>query len=284
VSSVSSKVKNIALEDENSVIYILGRRFSLGPAPEEAAAELEDALLLLACFTYRSYWTAPIPGTALFSDAGWGCMIRVGQMVLFNTLSRDQLQENSDFIEDRLKFLLLMFNDNLVDEIAPYSIQNIVPLAHKEFNIEMGSWFRSTSIMMCFDILNRKYSPKRSSHIEMLVLRDSVFFIDKIYERIFKKKPTEMNEQQMLADLYDKDWDCSLLLTLSTMIGLECPQKEFKVTFDFLLTLSHSVGILGGEGNKAYYIFGLDQGKDTYYYLDPHLVQVEHSYRRKQWT
>jgi cysteine protease ATG4 len=284
VSTCSAKVKSIALEDENSVIYILGRRFCLGNSLEESNAELDDALLLLACFTYRSYWANPIPGTTLFSDAGWGCMVRVGQMVLFNTLARDQLAENSDFIEDRLKFLLLMFNDNLVDEIAPYSIHNIVPLAHTEFNIEMGSWFRSTSIMMCFDILNKKYSPKRSAHIEMLVLRDSVFYVDKIYERIFKKKPTEMSEQQMLADLYDKDWDCSLLLTLSTMIGLESPQKEFKVTFDFLTTLSQSVGVLGGEGNRAYYIFGLDQGKDIYYYLDPHLVQVENSNRRKQWT
>ena len=232
-------------------------------------------MVLVARFTYRR-WTEPIEGSTLTSDVGWGCMIRVGQMVLINALIREQVSQGLEFLEDRLNYLFILFNDNLRDEIAPFSIQNIVPMAKHKFGVNSGEWFRSTTIMMSLDLINKQFEPKHTKDIEILTLVDATFMLDKIYQRLFEDSTVNLTGQEIIEGLCTRNWKGKkLLLTLSTMIGADTPQPEFKPCLDFLLTLPQFVGALGGEGNRAYYIFGLHKQRNVYFYLDPHLVQVD---------
>lgn len=48
---------------------------------EQAMSQFSQDVLSRVWFTYRSGFT-PIYGTHLTSDAGWGCMMRSGQMIL----------------------------------------------------------------------------------------------------------------------------------------------------------------------------------------------------------
>lgn len=63
-----------------------------GGAPLGAAEEAEGWWGRLLWITYR-YDMCPLPGTAFGGDAGWGCMIRCGQMLCASALAATLLGE-----------------------------------------------------------------------------------------------------------------------------------------------------------------------------------------------
>lgn len=91
-------------------------------------------------------------------------MIRCGQMLFFEVLNQINKFSSKNFHESLRKHLVY-FNDNLSGPAAPFSIQNIVPEAFEAYDIKPGDWFRSTSIMLCLDRLNKKYQPEFASSV-----------------------------------------------------------------------------------------------------------------------
>lgn len=257
-----------------------------GPEPENEAvaakkAELEAEqtrlkafMLTVVCFTYRSHWKEPISGTNLMSDSGWGCMIRVGQMALANVLIREMIRKQNEFNEDVVNLLLILFNDHMKGEVCPFSIQNIVPLADEKYKIPRGNWFRSTTIMMCLDHLNQIYKPSKTADIVLSTHVDACIFLERIYERVFDESCTNLDAGEIVELLSTRVWPKKLLLTVAAMVGVEEPHPEYKDCLDALFMLPQFAGGLGGSGNRAHFIIGLNKRLNSYYYLDPHYVQV----------
>ena len=282
-----NELKITKIDDD---IFILGTQFSFGSVimSEEVLdrlnEEIEIKLNLIACFTYRSTWSKPLEGTNLFSDAGWGCMIRAGQMAFYNIIAAQQFMEGLEFIEDRLNSILLSFHDELDNDVAPFSIRNIVEVAEKEFGISKGQWFRSTSILMALDILNRQYNPVQTKNISILTMVDASIILSKIHSRLFNTQIEELkklSEQKIKQDIYTKPWTSSLMLNVAVMIGSNEPDLSFREFLDYLISSENFVGLLGGSGNRAFYIFGMaksapvtsHQSSTSYLYLDPHTIQ-----------
>jgi hypothetical protein len=97
-------------------VWILGQSFKIDKKEKQSAEEierrLERVLDAIAWFSYTKNFD-PIPSDdpklSITSDAGWGCMIRAGQMLLFTLLMRmfDKHSASDKPTNDNLKYFLL---------------------------------------------------------------------------------------------------------------------------------------------------------------------------------
>jgi len=80
-------------------------------------------------------------------------MLRSGQMMFYEIIKRAMKCKELKYHRQYLH----LFDDTKEKDLAPFGIQNIVRLAYKNYNLNPGEWFRSTTIMMTLDELNKKY-------------------------------------------------------------------------------------------------------------------------------
>ena len=276
----AKNMKLVAFDDEISVlgaVYTCGG-VANGEMMQLKNQELQAHVSRLCVFTYRS-WTGSIPGTNITTDAGWGCMIRAGQMMFANvllsmSLENEEMAESDEKVaEEKVRSILKLFNDNSSGAESPFSIKNIVPLAYKHFNIKPGEYFRSTSIMLALDKLNDAYAPEASTQVEVVNFNDAALLLDKLYERVYGDKPTFMSGDEIETALVSKKWPKKVLLVLTAILGADTPQENFKECVEYLLTLPWSRGLLGGIGGGARYFFGTNARTGNLYCLDPHSLQ-----------
>lgn len=189
-------------------------------------------------FTYR-YNFDPIYNSNITSDVSWGCIIRVGQMLLAKTL----LLCN----EDKLNVVKL-FTDNYD---SPFSIQNIVYKAQILYDIKPGEWYKGTIISSVLSkILNDKNpNCKILNNFKILTYNEGSIIIDDL----------DNNDQE------------NYLILISTVIGIDKIDSYYYPIIIELLSSSYCVGLIGGQNNKAYYVFSSIE--NNMLYLDPHLAQ-----------
>ena len=169
------------------------------------------------------------------SDTGWGCTIRVGQMLFLNTLKRHfQTESNLELLE--------LIQENL--STAPFSLHRIVETG-KSFNKNPGDW----------------YSPSLISHVLKQLSED--FPIPQLKVYVF---------MDSLINIDQVSRTCSSLILVPLMLGISEIQAEYHDAIKFFLSLKYSVGIIGGIPKSALYLIGYQD--DHLLFLDPHLVQA----------
>ena len=113
-------------------------------------------------FTYRKNFPILLdnklsPADYYVNDTGWGCMIRVCQMMMAETLKR--CMKDSNFIVTNLneKIISLYLDCHTTPEESPFSIQKICKLLYDEFKLKPGQWFKVSNVFLVIQQIHSKY-------------------------------------------------------------------------------------------------------------------------------
>lgn len=124
------------------------------------------------------------------TDAGWGCTIRAGQMMLLNTLKRHYSYEDNFS-------LLETIQENLMT--APFSVHKITEIG-AEFDKNPGDWYSPSTICHSIEKLTKI---REISGFKAKVFMDSIIYIDQILKEV-------LNEPIDLSTCTEQDAACSL--------------------------------------------------------------------------
>jgi cysteine protease ATG4 len=249
--------------------FILGRPISPSSPSLLQGVVLEEARKVPWC-TYRKAFEPLIRRESsgeqnyFTSDVGWGCTLRVGQMVLLTAISR-HLQLEASSID-----LLAMISCTS----SPFSIHQMVTTASKNISKQAGDWFSPSSVAHTLHYLvsDAPIIPDFTVSVAM----DGGVFKDQVLADM-----TGLGLQDLICTCERPDsvcilctdyaWRGTLLLFVPIMLGREKLAKDYFQTVKFLLEMPQSLGIIGGKRRSAVYFIGL-QG-DSLFYIDPHYVQ-----------
>ncbi|KAI3389663.1 hypothetical protein SNEBB_001376 [Seison nebaliae] len=190
------------------------------------------------------------------TDSGWGCMLRSAQMLLAQAI---KIHLKCTQNEDDLRRVLRLFSD--VRDTAPFGIYQLTNVSFKFQNISCGKWHSTLSAAKCL-----------SHALDATALLPN-FFISVHDSRIH------------LADIPFDKWEShknsTLLILVSTRLGIECINECYHTSIQSILADSRSVGILGGRPRHSLYFVGFQ--KQKLIYLDPHICQTSVDMTKKSF-
>lgn len=193
----------------------------------------------------------------IFSDAGWGCSVRVTQMLTVQCLlslnfPREWRRSKASSTEaDLFARIVALFMDTVA---SPLSIHSIVRTGHSIFGKRPSEWFGPTTgaravchIFNAMSIEDRMHSG--------LVCFDSG---ELIRSDVTSQLETAAN---------------GVMIFLTHRLGLECfNESRYKSTIQKLFSCPLFQGLSSGEAMvSAYFMYACCD--DFLYYLDPHTVQ-----------
>lgn len=209
--------------------------------------------------SYRSHFRPLNTGSnkQYTSDIGWGCAIRVGQMLLLNTL-----KIHFSLSEQLYPELLKTIEENLVS--APYSLHNILQLGGQ--GKLPGDFFSPVEI--CYS-LSKVLQISPCEKFKILIATDCLIFRDQIYANGYGVDLDYMN-QLKTGEIKDPllRWENGILLLIPLMLGKSKIEAKYYKSLQFFLSCKFSVGIIGLKQNSALYLIGYQE--DQVIVMDPH--------------
>jgi len=219
--------------------------------------------------TYRRGFSTPLKlqDKEIDSDAGWGCMLRVIQMILAQsfinfTLGREWRFEESRDLEQGSLWLQIV-SCFLDTPEAPFSLHKLVETGESSQGKEPSSWFGPTSSAKALGSLF-KALPKDvgSSHTPAFLSRfGCVVFED---GAIFKASVLEKFSSGCEA----------VLLLVCRRLGLDnFNEVVYRSGIEACFELPQFLGLASGNNGSSAHYFVATHDDDNLLYLDPHTVQ-----------
>lgn len=214
--------------------HILGVKY-------ENECDIQSVVKSRTWFTYRSGFPSIPKSNGITSDAGWGCAVRVGQMLLCETFKRLEGRTSPTKVD-----LLKKFHDL---PTCDYSLHQLVLAFAKDDLSKIGTWLGPNNVCHAIKTLVEN----STSNLQVHVCMDSTVVVPEIPE------PTA---------------DSPLLLFIPLRLGLDNINTQMYGK-DLLDTFSYpqSVGIIGGRPRTAYWFFGCSEDSGEILALDPHTVK-----------
>ncbi|XP_074004457.1 cysteine protease ATG4A isoform X4 [Numenius arquata] len=222
-------------------VWILGRQHHLNTDKSKLLLDISARLW----FTYRRKF-APIGGTGPSSDAGWGCMLRCGQMMLAQALICRHLGRAQMGVGE---------------------------------GKSIGEWFGPNTVAQ---VLKKLALFDEWNSLAVYVSMDNTVVIEDI-KKMCWSPPQSSSAAPSSAHLHRSalGWNkntagfCTgwrpLLLIIPLRLGINHINPVYIDAFKECFKMPQSLGALGGKPNNAYYFIGF-LGNELIY-LDPHTTQ-----------
>ncbi|XP_048369609.1 cysteine protease ATG4A [Sphaerodactylus townsendi] len=264
------------LPETDEPAWILGRQHHLRNDKSKLLSDISGRLW----FTYRRKFS-PIGGTGPSSDAGWGCMLRCGQMMLAQALicrhlGRDWLWEKHGKQPEEYHRILHCFLDR---KDCCYSIHQMAQMGVGEGK-SIGEWFGPNTVAQ---VLKKLALFDEWNSLAVYVSMDNTVVIEDIKKMCWF--PSQSCPGAHCSSLLPKnvlgrskspgDFCCSwkpLLLIVPLRLGINHINPVYVDAFKECFKMPQSLGALGGKPNNAYYFIGF-LGNELMY-LDPHTTQL----------
>jgi len=217
---------------------------SSSPVSSPSFPSFVEAFSRLLWFTYRKDFSS-IENTQFTSDAGWGCMLRSGQMILAQALIANS--ENSDKDKEQI---VRWFADTPRKE-SPYSIHAIAK-SGELFGKAIGEWFGPSTIA---NVLCELVGAHKSSNLCVYVSDDGAVYVDKVTK---------------LATSNGNTWR-PVLIIVPLRLGLDTMNEIYYPSILEMFRFPQSLGIIGGKPRASLYFVAAQD--DFVFYLDPHTLQ-----------
>jgi len=226
-------------------VFLLGRRYF-----EEGDKFLEDWQSRFL-FTYRSGFS-PLPNSNITSDAGWGCSLRVVQMLVAQAMSqvvfgRDWKSSESGNPKER-EMVKELFLDS---PEATFSLHRMCAKGEQTMKKPVGTWYGPTTAAK---VAHQVLLDRPAKYLQTCLFSDGVFNPLKVQE-MFQVRPVP------------------ILIMLCTKLGEGDTLEQFYFpTIRKVFSLQWFQGLCSGDSSTSAHYF-VAASKNYCYYLDPHTVR-----------
>ncbi|KTG38659.1 hypothetical protein cypCar_00003879, partial [Cyprinus carpio] len=231
----------------------------------------EPVWILGACYDLKTRGTGPS------SDAGWGCMLRCGQMILAQALvcrhlGRDWRWDPEKRQPKEYHRILHCFLDK---KDSCYSIHQMAQMGVGEGK-SVGEWYGPNTVAQVL-----KQVP---FFFKIDIFKNNILLLDGFPGRESRSRAGPCGRGEVpasgqscseaqgrtLQSQRPLDWR-PLLLVIPLRMGINSINPVYIQAFKECFKMPQSCGVLGGKPNLAYYFIGFID--DELIYLDPHTTQ-----------
>lgn len=249
---LTPNIIDLGLPSTNDPVWICGKSFNAQTEKEAVYDEIEKRFW----FTYRKYFS-PIEPSQRTTDAGWGCMIRCGQMMFADALRKMNLGEDFSSLKDKRfgepkwkrKYfeVLARFMDN---KACLYSIHRISMLGESEGK-EVGDWFGPNTVAQ---VMKKLAHYDSNPKYEVFIGMDNILVTEDVYQ-LCKK---------------DGEWK-PLIFIMPLRLGLSTLNPQYIDALKECFQFPQSLGCIGGRPDHALWFYGYVE--NDLLCFDPHTTQ-----------
>ncbi|KAL2094565.1 hypothetical protein ACEWY4_009284 [Coilia grayii] len=263
---------------------MLGQCYNIKTDKSELLSDVRSRLW----FTYRKKFS-PIGGTGPSSDAGWGCMLRCGQMILGQALVCRHLGREWRWVPEgeqpaEYHRILHCFLDR---KDSCYSIHQMAQMGVGEGK-SVGEWYGPNTVAQ---VLKKLALFDEWNSLAVYVSMDNTVVIEDIKKQCLQAD-RESRPGRPCTSGESSEQGCSsrppacpfsqphaqspsrwkpLLLVIPLRMGINSINPVYIQALKECFKMPQSCGVLGGKPNLAYYFIGFIG--DELIYLDPHNTQ-----------
>lgn len=227
--------------NKKACIYLLGDKYESEEG--DKSKDIVTSFSKILWFSYRKNFPKlnhkKLPATESYiNDTGWGCMIRVCQMMFAEALKRCSIskqirtkEENKENNEDLdIKALNIKVASWFLDyetnpNLAPYSIQSISAYIYDKFQTLPGVWLKPSMVLFALQKMHKDHSQFTLPDLDAEIYLEGTIYLPQTIKRMTSIRSAE-DDTEHLEKQFEivEDVDQSKILIRKNSL-----QKEVKL-------------------------------------------------------